>query len=116
MIGTAFRPRCLLLDDSPRLHLEKELGDGGLLYFSVGEGSSPDCEKKHHFVIELGPGGEKDARGDVGLFDNVDKDKVVLNSCPGRWDGVLQTRETQVRCVHPRLLLPTAIAASRRPL
>ena len=34
------------------------------------------------------------------LFDNVDKDKVVLNSCPGRWDGVLQTRETQVRCVH----------------
>ena len=34
------------------------------------------------------------------LFDNVDKDEVVLNSCPGRWDRILQPRETQVRGVH----------------
>ena len=34
------------------------------------------------------------------LFDNIDKDEVVLNSCPGWWDGVIQPREIKVRGVH----------------
>ena len=34
------------------------------------------------------------------LFDNIDKDKVVLNSRPGRRDRILQSRETKVRGVH----------------
>ena len=27
----------------------------------------PDCEKEHHFVVELGPGGHEDAGSNVGL-------------------------------------------------
>ena len=27
----------------------------------------PDCEKEHHFVVELGPGGHEDASCNVGL-------------------------------------------------
>ena len=68
------------------------------------------------------------------LFDNVDKDEVVLNSCPRRWDRILQARETKVRGVHLDvsvdnaplfhqeergylgwLLPPAAITASSRP-
>ena len=36
------------------------------------------------------------------LFDNVDKDEVVLNSCPGGWHRILQAREAKVRGVHLR--------------
>ena len=70
------------------------------MYFSVGEGTSPekyafclitcfylfsfepDCEKKHHFVIELGPRGEKDAGGNVGLKrkEKTEKTYFLLNA------------------------------------
>ena len=50
------------------------------------------------------------------LFDNVDKDKVIFNRCPGGGHRILQAREAKVRGVHLSVstVHPSVIICSSR--